>query len=71
MAASILTSVLDRVERSASPPCHLASGETATGTHWLADGEGPRVCQDAVEKCLLPLTRIELPTPRSSSRYTD
>jgi hypothetical protein len=44
-----LTSALDGGEWSASRPCRFTHGETASGTHCIGGGVGPRSGMDVME----------------------
>jgi hypothetical protein len=49
-SSTILTSVLDGGEWSASHPSRFISSERAPGTHWIGGWVGPRDGLDVVEK---------------------
>jgi len=48
------TSALDGDERSVSRPGRFATGEKASGTHWLGGWLGPRAGPDVVAKRRTP-----------------
>jgi hypothetical protein len=68
-----LTSALTEVSGQLHAPTALprvkgTTGERVPGTHWLGGWVGPRAGLDDVEKRkILDPTRIQTPTPRSSS----
>jgi hypothetical protein len=49
IAATLLTSALDRSEWSASGTGSFSPGETAPGTHRIGDRVGPRASLDSEE----------------------
>jgi hypothetical protein len=65
-----LTSAIAGGEWSASHTGLFTPGERAPSTHWIGGWVHPRADLDDVEKILDP-TRIQIPTPQSSSLSPD